>query len=162
MDECGKRRLTVTLAAIAIGLVACISISALSSDQPKFEFLSTHEPACTLTGTNPNGDTCVDTVYSFQADYQQFCLVADEELGAHGYRVNPHGQGEYGKMSTEAVVIAFYKDQVFHAKAPAGSGILFEYAHKEGWVSVTVSRVQPRNKLLFLLKVWASYVIPMK
>ena len=74
------------------------------------------------------------------------------------YMTNPmyEGQQDYIKMTTEQVNVTFSKNEAFLSKATAGSRLPFNYAHMDGWVSVKISRLQPKNKIGFLRNVWSS------
>lgn len=155
-----KKRFATILATCVVVLAALLITLKLFAKQRPYQFLSTYEPACSNINKTRNGDTIVETVYSFETDYDEVCAVAKRELTSSGYKdmTNPmyEGQQDYIKMTTEQINVTFSKNEAFLSKGPVGSRLPFNYAHKDGWVSVKISRLQPKNKISFLWSVWSS------
>jgi hypothetical protein len=158
-----KKRFAIILAACVIVLTLLLITLKIFAKQRPYQFLSKHEPACSHSDKTRNGDAIVETVYSFETDYDAFCTSAQAELLSTGYKniTKPVSEGhrDYIKMTTEQINVSFVKGEVFHSEATAGSTNPIVFAHKDGWMTVKIHRLQPKNKLRFLWQVWSSKLL---
>ena len=154
-----RRRQIVLLSFGTIVLILSVGIYYVTTQRHTYRFLSRHKSISSHSELMPNGDTLINRVYSFEADYGQLCSEAGDELVSRGFKDLTHahsGARDYTRLTIDQTSISLVKNEVFHSKAPEGSSMPFNYAHREGWVSVKVTQLKPKNPLGFLWMAWSD------